>query len=413
MTTSANLRVVGDTYPVDFKEYDSLSWVLLEDHPLRSYPTTYPPGLSNFLGRWYATAKRWWAERGLSLVCLLVMFLMVIQFLANLPYGVSYLLASDLSDQAELAQWPAEFSGRPSACISYDPQAHPDAIDRAVKAGCAGIKADVWVRGDELFVGNSSKPHSNNTFSNVFIEPLMAKLDARNPAVASSASPDRPDPVGLLEHSPAQPFILFLQLRPSRSTAWPHIMSQVASLDRKGYLSYTDGVQVFPRPVSIVITGLNSSEFDVVRSSGHRDTSGSIFFDTALELHPTDYDKGSAISANPENDDQEQSKDQSISTLPSQMLSETINFRDSIGSPRGGRISWQQVERIRAQIHNAHQQGLQIRYDAIPCLPRMLRRTVWRILVHEGADYVEVDWSQCEGRSWRSLFTFSRRDDTK
>ncbi|KAH8424777.1 uncharacterized protein LDX57_002520 [Aspergillus melleus] len=336
---------------------------------------------------------------------------MIIQFLAYLPYGVSYLLVTDLTDQADLAQWPAEFSGRPSACISYDPEVHLDAIDRAVKAGCAGITAGVWVRDDELFVGNLSKSHSNNTFSNVYLEPLVAKLDARNPAVSPSASLDRPDPAGLLDHNPAQPFMLFLQLRSSITTVWPHLVSQISSLGQKGYLSYTDGVQIFPRPVSIVITGLNPSDFDFVRNLGHEGINESIFFETVPALDPTGPEKGIANSADAQNFEDDNS--QLIPQLPSEIFSVTINFRVSIGSPRGGRFSWQQIERIRAQIHNAHQHGLRIRYDAIPCLPRMLRQIVWRILVHEGADYIEVDWRQCEGRSWRSLFTIGRRDDSR
>lgn len=77
MAASEKLKPVGDgdTHHVDVKEYDSYAWVLLEDHPLRSYPTNYPPGVVNILRRWYATARGWWSERGMSLVCLLVMFL--------------------------------------------------------------------------------------------------------------------------------------------------------------------------------------------------------------------------------------------------------------------------------------------------------------------------------------------------
>lgn len=77
MAASKKLGPVGDgdTHRVDSKEYDSYAWVLLEDHPLRSYPTNCPSGVFNFLRRWYETVKTWWSERGLSLVCLLVMFL--------------------------------------------------------------------------------------------------------------------------------------------------------------------------------------------------------------------------------------------------------------------------------------------------------------------------------------------------
>ncbi|PLB47769.1 hypothetical protein P170DRAFT_437506 [Aspergillus steynii IBT 23096] len=409
MAASAKLTPVGDTHRVDVKDYDSYAWVLLEDHPLRSYPTKYPPGLFNFLRRWYATVRGWWSERGLSLVCLFVMFLMVIQFLAHLPYGVSYLLATDLSDQVGLAQWPAEFGGRPSACISYEPRVHWDAVDRALNAGCAGIKADVWVQGDEVFVGDSSSvPGPNDTLDHVYLEPLMAKLDARNPAVVSSVSDNSPKPVGLFDHDSTQPFMLFLRLQSQMSTVWPHLVLRMASLSQKGYLSYTDGVQVIPRPVTIVVTGLTSSEVDFVKDIGHDGINGSILFEKSPDLDAT--------GNNPENDNSRESENPSgslqepSSGLPFQMFSVTINFRDSIGSPRGGRFSIQQIERIKTQVHNAHQRGLRIRYEAIPCLPRMLRRIVWRILVHEGADCIEVDWTQCEGGWWRSLFTIGRRD---
>lgn len=44
---------------------------------------------------------------------------------------------------------------------------------------------DAWVLGDDIAVSDSSGLNPNNSLRTVYLEPLMAKLDARNPAVAS------------------------------------------------------------------------------------------------------------------------------------------------------------------------------------------------------------------------------------
>lgn len=337
---------------------------------------------------------------------------MVIQFLAHLPYGIFYLLSKDLGEVG-LAHWPAEFNGRPSACIFYERQEQLEGIDRAIDAGCAGVKTDIWVQGDQIFVGHSSSfPNLNNTLNHVYLEPLMARLDATNPAVASSASDSIP--AGRFDRNLVQPFILFLRLQSQLSTMWPHLAAQMAMLSQKGYLSYTDGIQVTSRPISIVLTGLTESEIDFMNGVDQEGINGNILLDTSTEMDATSSLKTHRPGNDNSNTERLEGPEDSFhqpSRLPSPIFSISINFRDSIGSPRGGRFSAQQIERIKNQIHDAHRRGFRIRYASIPCLPRMLRRSVWRILVHEGADYIEVDWTHCDGGWWRSLFTIGRDEN--
>jgi hypothetical protein len=78
MASAMDLEALRDTQPLlDVEEYDSYSWMLLEDHPLRSYPTEVDchPEILSFTTKCYAIARRRWRERVLPLLCLLLMFL--------------------------------------------------------------------------------------------------------------------------------------------------------------------------------------------------------------------------------------------------------------------------------------------------------------------------------------------------
>src|SRR5689334_11617274 len=54
-------------------------------------------------------------------------------------------------------------------------------IISALKAGCIGIEADVWVYGDELFVGHSRDALApQRTFTTLYVEPLVRLLEDKN-----------------------------------------------------------------------------------------------------------------------------------------------------------------------------------------------------------------------------------------
>jgi len=50
-----------------------------------------------------------------------------------------------------------------------------------------------------------------------------------------------------------------------------------------------------------------------------------------------------------------------------------------------------QRRKIRQQVDGAHAQGLNVRYWDTPSWPRGLRNYIWRLLVVEGVDYLNVD----------------------
>ncbi|KAB8210019.1 hypothetical protein P875_00053318 [Aspergillus parasiticus SU-1] len=397
------------------KEYDSYSWELLEDHPLRSHPTECIPGLSSYVAKYLAILKRRWTERIFPLVCLFLMFLIVIQFLAALPYGLTYIVfRSGIEEQKGFVQWPTEFSREPSTCILYNPQAH-DAIQYAIDAGCSGVKVDLQAQEGELLVdGLLSDREAPGTLGSLYLNSLLRKLDARNSAVVSPASTDETSPIGLFDEDPARPFTLFLKLHTPVQAVWPHIVSQLMPLKQKGYLSYRNGTRVVPRPVTIVLTSPEGLDFGDVVGTNHDSILDSIMFDTSLEqlvkedygptLRVTQSSRGVGGSNSAQTEaDTESLKQHHESSY--QLLTATANFTQLIGFPhRGGRFSPQQIERVRAQVRAAHRRGLLARYEGTSDYPPPVRRIIWRILVREGADIIEIDGRRCEIPWWRRFF---------
>lgn len=255
----------------------------------------------------------------------------------------------------------------------------------------------------------------SETLENLYLSPLLKKLDARNSAVLYPASTDASSPIGLFDEDPVQPFTLFLDLHSSVHEAWPHLVSQLRSLKQKGYLSFRNGTRVIPRPVTIVLTGLEGLGLGNGVGSDHDNVNESMMFDTSLEkLLKEDY--GSTLkvsqpshkvrggnSAQTEVDTENSLNQHRESSY--RLLTATANFTRSIGFPhRGGRFSTQQIERVRAQVRAAHRRGLRARYSGTSGYSPPVRRMIWRILVREGADMIEIDGRRCEIPWWRRFF---------
>ncbi|PWY71679.1 hypothetical protein BO70DRAFT_321036 [Aspergillus heteromorphus CBS 117.55] len=389
--------------PVKADEYDEYSWVLLEDHPLRSHPTQCCPGLLWLLQRFCAAVRRRWSDRVLSLICLFLMFLVAIQFLSLLPYGVSYLFLHDeYKEQAGFVHWPAEFNDQPPACISYNPHAHVDAVQYSVAAGCTGVKADVWLQRDSLLVGSSIPIlKEESTLRSVYVEPLLEQLHGRNAADARNDQSQMTSRIGLFEQDPMQQFTLFLEVRSPLQTVWPCLVSQLVSLSEHGYLSYRNGTQVVPGPVTVVLSGGKDLGLDDHQIISQDSLYDSIFFDEPLS--PETAVHGSL-------EDEQDPASQYTQPPRGEVLSHSVsvNFGQAIGSPHRGRFSRQQVELVKSQVRAAHELGLPIRYEGIPCYSEGMRRIIWRILTKNGADLIEVDWTGCASRGWQRFFNIGR-----
>lgn len=332
----------------------------------------------------------------------------IAQSIAIIPTAISYMLPKETGeDQVPRAQWPSEFvtpnNNSPSRCLSYNPRTHTDAIQYAIAAGCTGAKADLWLHSSDLLVGSSfANLDEKHTLQSLYLEPLLAKLQNRpSDTLAQGSSPSQPG----LFRDPTQSFILLLEVKTSSHAALPRLVSQLDGLRQKGYLTRLDGEKVIPGPVTVVITGHGSVE---------RAYHDEIFFDVSLdELAMEDYDQPWKLSQRkssspPSNDTRTPSAAPTDTTKPqkgnhlthSTIYSATANFHDSIGRPRRGRFSPQQIALIRAQVQAAHRRGLKVRYDAIPQGRGRLCEYIWRVLVQEGADLLDVDWQESYRQAW-------------
>ncbi|GLA91198.1 altered inheritance of mitochondria protein 6 [Aspergillus tubingensis] len=415
-TTHVNVRDASSTQPLlGADEYDAYSWVLLEDHPLRSHPTECCPGVLWVLRKCCVAVTKRWSDRALTLICLFLMFLVAIQFLSLLPYGVSYLfLHEQYKAQSGFIHWPAEFEGQPAACISYNPRAHANSIQYSLAAGCTGVKADIWLQDDDILVGSSwSSLRNESTLRKVYLEPLLDHFDAMSLSEAQPAH-DSMVATGLFGQDSLQ-FKLYLEIRSSADSVWPRLLSELALLSERGYLTHRNGTQVVPGPITIVLTGQEQVELDGL-SIDHESVGKCIFLDESVV---PEVEESAAVQTSTE-DEMEFSEQNLPGTFPRsdedssltkalQMYSASINFAETIGSPHRGRFSRQQIERIQSQVQTAHQKGLLARYEGIPCHSEGMRRIIWRILVNEGADLIEVDWTGCASRGWRRFFSIGSR----
>ncbi|GIJ98478.1 hypothetical protein Aspvir_000595 [Aspergillus viridinutans] len=193
---------------------------------------------------------------------------------------------------------------------------------------------------------------------------------------------------GFLEEGAVRSSILLLELQSPTEAAWPDLMSRLEKL-RTGVL----------RPVTVVISSKDLSYLDRPDVAG----SNVIFFDTSLEsltrVHHAEGGEGT-------DGDNQAANHATRGVLAGNSTTRTVmataDFQASVGLPRRGRFSKEQIQLIRAQVRAAHQHGLLARYTGIQCHPRRLRRLILRVLAQEGVDLIENDQKDCERPWWNS-----------
>ena len=163
-------------------------------------------------------------------------------------------------------------------------------------------------------------------------------------------------------------------------------------------LSYFNGTSFIEGPITVVVTG-NAPWDEVVANPTYRD----MFFDAPLDLMgemsdprtATEVDaQESGLTKRGSNQGQGRSgAAPSDPTLYSQANSyyASVSFKRAVGWPWRGSLSRKQIETLRKQIAGAHARGLKVRYWSVPGWPRGMRNYLWRTLVKEGVDYLNVD----------------------
>lgn len=312
---------------------------------------------------------------------------------------------------------------RPIPCHSHNDYWRRVPLYDALRWGCTGVEADVWLFDDDLFVGHSTHALTQTrTFRSMYVDPLVKMLDHKNENTTSPAIPTDPSSsssnstatkLGVFDTAPQQTLVLLVDFKNNGSQIFPYVWSQLTALRSKGYLTTYDGTTTHPGPITVVATG--RAPFDLITANTtHRD----IFFDAPLDrlyLDPdssstdadadqTQYDdtNSTAPVLSPSSTSSSSSSSAgagqgTVGTSPTSHFDQTnsfyasTNFQSSIGRPWWGRLSASQRRKIRGQIKGAHARGLKVRYWGAPSWPIALRNSVWAELVGMGVDYLNGD----------------------
>ncbi len=320
----------------------------------------------------------------------------------------------------ELGQWPTDFSAdiHPVACASHNDYWRKEPLFSALEAGCTGVEADVWLFDEELYVGHSiSSLTPERTLRNLYVDPLAKILDSQNPQTSFHPSLDSPRS-GVFDTKPSQTLVFLIDFKNDGHKIWPYVVEQLEPLRSKQMLSYYNGTSFVEGPITVVVTGKAPWD-EVVANPTYRD----IFFDAPLDLMGTLSDAASSRIDVQDDSPTRRGSDQgqgraggapSDPTMysPANSYYASVSFKRAVSRwPWRGSLSKKEIEAMRKQIAGAHARGLKVRYWSVHSWPRGLRNYLWRILVKEGVDFLNVDdlksattgdWNWNKKSGWRS-----------
>ncbi len=341
-----------------------------------------------------------------------------------------------------LASWPTDFSRgiNPIPCHSHNDYWRLVPLYSAIGAGCISVEADIWLFEEELYVGHSvASLTRNRTLNSLYIEPLLNILAKQNPTTPfhdGNASRN-----GVFDTRPEQSLVLLIDFKTPGVDLWPYVLSALAPLRERHYLTHVDGDQIIQRPITVIGTG--NTPFDLVASKASN-PDRDIFFDAPLRT--MDDESGSKTTTALQTNDSVRRKVQAVEEVPrlrsrlplgnagglgsknsidhgaaqsqdlpsvrptvTADLYNTNNsyyasgsFQEIFGHLVNNRFSSEQMKLLRDQVRGAHRRGLKARYWDLPYWPISLRNHVWEVLVKEGVDLLNVDdLKGATERDWR------------
>lgn len=274
-----------------------------------------------------------------------------------------------------LAWYPTDFLRDvvPIPCHSHNDYWRKVPFFSAVKAGCTGVEADVWLFDDDadatLLVGHDTAAlTAERTFESLYVFPILELLERMNPQTPYYNDTRR----GIFDVDPEQSLTLLVDVKTDGAKAWPRVLEQLEPLRERGWLSYVENDVVHTRQVTVVGTG--NTPFDVLMENRtYRDA----FFDAPIDEMWEDPDSDEVV------------------TTPTKYNS-TNSFYASVSLRATAGLGWynpskEKLRIIRGQIKGAHRRGLKARYWDTPAWPIQLRNKVWHLLEEQGIDMLNVD----------------------
>ncbi|EFQ28152.1 hypothetical protein CGRA01v4_03124 [Colletotrichum graminicola] len=306
-----------------------------------------------------------WTRKHSFLMCGAVWLAMLLTFIL---LNLVLLLASEVWDHTSGGFEEASLVV-PIPCHSHNDYWRKRPIYDALEAGCIGIEADVWLSGTELFVGhNKWSLREKNTFTNLYIDPLVRILDQRNANLNNSF---QRAPRGIYQANPVQTMILLVDLKTGGPDTWPQVVRQLEPLRERGWLTKVVNDKIHYGPITVVGTGNTPFEL-VAENSTYRDA----FFDAPLlKLDSHDFN-------------------------PTNSYYTSVSFKKAIGTVWFGDLTEAQMTKLRNQVKEAHLRGLKVRYWNLPAWPVSIRNHVWDVLIREGVDILNVDDLKGAKKEW-------------
>ena len=294
---------------------------------------------------------------------------------------------------------PADFSRDIATipCHSHNDYWRHVPLYDALAAGCTSVEADVWLIGNDLFVGHSRKSLTKErTLQSLYIDPIVSILTIQNTAsqatttnhtLSSVTSPDTSNRTGVFDTSPTTPLTLLIDMKTNGALTFPVVLEHLEPFRSRGWLTHFDGSAVVPGLITVVGTG--NTPFDLlVANTTYRD----MFYDAPLDELWGD-------SPTPINDYDNLLIGTKYTAENSYYAS--VSFQEEIGSLWHGMLTPQQVLKIRGQVKGAEERGLKARYWDTPGWPVGRRDHVWDVLVREGVGSLNVDdLEAAKERNW-------------
>ncbi|OJD33467.1 altered inheritance of mitochondria protein [Diplodia corticola] len=239
--------------------------------------------------------------------------------------------------------------------------------------GAVSTEADVWLINETLYVGHepSALTHAR-TLSALYISPILDTLQRENPTtsfVSSSATKN-----GVFDTSSSQTLYLWIDLKTAASPTFAAVRAALAPLRRAGYLTtfHPSNGSLVAGPVTVIGTG-NTRLEDVLDQTNDEDevAARDVFFDAPLAALP------------------DQVTGPEVSPVASADFGAVFG-----GDVRGAGVpalNATQLATLREQVGEAHKRGVGARYWGAPGWPVGTRNAVWRTLLDEGVDLLNVD----------------------
>ncbi|KAJ6575212.1 hypothetical protein B0H19DRAFT_632556 [Mycena capillaripes] len=261
-----------------------------------------------------------------------------------------------------LLRYPTDFTQNivPKNIHSHNDYWRDVPLLTALSFGVASVEADVWLVGETLYVGHEMAALTpDRTFDSLYIQPLLSIIQGQNPK--SQFTVNQTSINGVFDTSSGTPLQLLVDMKTDGPSTLPFVLDALTPLRDQGYLTTCDsnGTCVLG---PVVAVGTGNTPLDGIQALSPRD----LFFDAPL------------IALN-------ETFDITISPIAS------TDYEVAVGWSGIGNISDTQLSAVQKLVADAHGLGIRARFWDTPGWPIGARNSVWKVLMDNGADWLNAD----------------------